>query len=231
MQRKHIYMALGGLGAVVLAGFLLGLWLSWHAPADIVTAAGAPIPENRPGSAEAPIAQIDASRFVPEPPQPRLDGTRGVPRRPVQPAAPIPMVSALSTPPPDTVLSTQAPDLHKLQEQYEEGKTSIAPPVVVQSVPQAPMAPIATVDATEMSPPVAQGPITPPTPMPASAAAASSAGSGGEGWMVALRTDLQRCSEQGFVSRAICVEQAKWRHCGPNDGWGKIAECPRTGNN
>lgn len=228
MQRKHMVMALSGLGAVVLAGCLLGLWLSWHAPADIVTAAGAPIPENRPGSAEAPIAQIDASRFVPEPPQPRLDGTRGVPRRPVQPTAPIPMVSALSAPPADALLSTNPPDLAKLQEQYDEGKTAVAPPAYIQSPAQTPMAPIATVDATDMASPVAQGPATPATPMPPTASASNA---GTEGWMVALRTDLQRCTEQGFVSRAICVEQAKWRHCGPNDGWGKIADCPRTGNN
>jgi hypothetical protein len=211
MQRNHIFMALGGLGVVLLAGLLLGLWLSWHAPADMVAATAAPQPQTRVGSAEAPVAQIDAEAFVPEPPQPRLDGTRGVLRRPVPASNPIPMVSAIQAPQPDTILSTVAPDLSTLQEQYEAAKTPPAPQVIVAP----PAAPITTVDATSSSAPSL--PIT--------------AGGFTEGWMVALRADLDRCASQGAVSRALCNEQARWKHCSANNGWGRIPECPATGNN
>ena len=212
MQRNHIFMALGGLGVVLLAGLLLGWWLSWHAPADMVNAPAAPQPQTRVGSAEAPIAQIDANTFVPEPPQPRLDGTRGVPRRQVPASNPIPMVSAIQEPQPDTILSTVAPDLSTLQEQYEAGKTPPAPQVIV-----APSStPITTIDATSPS-------VVPSPPITASGPA--------EGWMLALRADLDRCSSQGVVSRALCSDQARWKHCSANNGWGRIPECPVTGNN
>lgn len=209
MQRKHIFMALGGLGVVLLAGLMLGLWLSWHAPADMVAAPAAPQPQTRVGSAEAPVAQIDANTFVPEPPQPRLDGSRGVPRRQVTASNPIPMVSAIQQPQPDTLLSTVAPDLNALQEQYDAGKMPATPTIIA---PQS--APITTVDTTAAA------------ALPAPVAAGQT-----EGWMVALRSDLDRCASQGVVARSMCNEQARWKHCSANNGWGRIPECPATGNN
>lgn len=203
MQRKTLFMALGGVGVVVVGGFLLGAWLSWNAPADLTVVSPNPAPVPRQGSAEAPVAQIDAGVFVPEPPQPRLDGTRGVPRRLVQPTAPVPLVSALDQPPPDTVLSAIMPDPEAILPPYDPA-TELAP---AQQVPR-PASQITTVDATSA------------TPAPAV-----------EGWMVALRTDLQRCMSQSAVSRGICQEQAQWKHCSNNNGWGRIPECPATGQN
>lgn len=207
MQRKYILMALGCVGAVALGGFLLGAWLSWNAPADLTMVTANPPPVPRQGSAEAPVAQIDASAFVPEPPQPRLDGTRGVPRRQVQANAPIPMVSALDQPPPDTVLSSVMPDPNAPPPETPQPYDPAATLTPAQQAPQ-PAGQIATVDATT----------TPPAPAV-------------EGWMVALRTDLERCGSQSGVSRGLCQEQAQWKHCSSNNGWGRIAECPATGNN
>lgn len=44
-------------------------------------------------------------------------------------------------------------------------------------------------------------------------------------WLNQLRAELAAC-EGDFFTRTICREKAKFRHCAPADGWGKVAECP-----
>lgn len=221
MMRNRIFIALAAVAAVVLTGLLMGVWLSSNAPVE--RAAEAPEPSMaRPG--EAPIAAVDAQAYVPEPPQPRVDGTHGVPARRLAASDAVPMVSAMEETPPDVVVSNVAPDLEELREQHEQ--EGVAPTIVTQPSPSSQ---VVTVD------------------LPGTAQAGVTGGPGGAqlpltqqndaadpnvaGWVRALRADLAQCASQGALSRVFCSEQARWRHCGPNNGWGKAPECPGTGNN
>jgi hypothetical protein len=46
-------------------------------------------------------------------------------------------------------------------------------------------------------------------------------------WLVALRSDLQRCESGAWYSRPICSQRAVSKHCGPNH-WGTVPECQRN---
>ncbi|MDX3906042.1 MAG: hypothetical protein QHC78_10180 [Pigmentiphaga sp.] len=208
-MRKRILMTLAVLAMVVLVGVSFGLWLSWNAPVDRAAEAPDPVAQGRPG--EAPVASVDQQVYLPEPPQPRVDGTLGVPSRPVRPNDPIPMVSAADQPQPDTLVSTIAPDLQGLS---APPPTPEAPRVVQ------PSSQVVTVLAG------GNGPGEPPrTSEPAPAAP------GQESWINALRSELARCASQGVVGRGICTEQARWKYCNPGNHWGRVPECPATGNN
>jgi len=211
-MRNRILMGLAFVAMVVVVGVLFGLWLSWNAPVDRAAEAPVPVAQGRPG--EAPVAAVDQQTYLPEPPQPRMDGTRGVPSRPVRPNAPIPMVSAADEPQPDTLLSTIAPDLQEvnpgspLPAHLSEVPPSQAPRTIVQ--PSSPQ--VATVVAG------ANG-----------EAAAGAAGQ--EPWLQSLRAELAGCASQGAVGRVICSEKARWKYCNTDNRWGRVAECPATGNN
>lgn len=85
-------------------------------------------------------------------------------------------------------------------------------PVVTPTVPVAPPKPA----VAEAPPPPVQAP--PPAPVVPAVPA----------WATALRDELAQCEAKGnFFTKAICAEQAKWRHCDPGDRWGKIPECTR----
>ncbi len=212
-MRNRIVFAVAGLAVLAGAGLLLGLWLSWHAPVKPIEEPVQLSAQGRPG--EAPVAAVDASTYLPEPPQPRMDGTRGVPARRVAPQNAIPMVSAADDPQPDTLISTIIPDLEALQEQYNPQSSLPALPIQQQPLPQ-----VATVTAGGLGQADGSAPANGRVPV-----------LGEEAWIVRLRDDIAQCAAQGVVSRGMCMEQARWKHCGPNAGWGKIPECPQTGNN
>lgn len=207
-MRNRILMGLAVVAMVVLVGVLFGLWLSWNAPVQRAAEVPVPVAQGRPG--EAPVAAVDEQSYLPEPPQPRMDGTRGVPARPVMPAEPVPLVSAAENPQPDTLISTIAPDLETLASptQPAAGAQAEMPRVIVQqSFPE-----VATVVAGVEAPdPRGQA--------------------GEESWVQALRAELSRCASQGMVSRVLCNEQARWKYCNPDNRWGSVPEWPATGNN
>ena len=209
-MRNRILMGLAFVAMVVVVGVLFGLWLSWNAPVDRVAEAPVPVVQGRPG--EAPVAAVDQETYLPEPPQPRVDGSRGVPSRLVQPSAPIPLVSAADQPQPDTLLSTIAPDLEAvnpgspLPGHLSETTPAQSPRIIVEPPSQQ----VATVVA---------------------GANADAAAGGQEPWIQSLRAELARCASQGMVGRVICNEKARWKYCNTDNRWGRVAECPATGNN
>ncbi|WP_132979699.1 hypothetical protein [Pigmentiphaga sp. D-2] len=207
-MRNRILMGLAFVAMVVVVGVLFGLWLSWNAPVDRAAEAPVPVAQGRPG--EAPVAAVDQETYLPEPPQPRVDGSRGVPSRPVQPSAPIPLVSAADQPQPDTLLSTIAPDMQTVN-------------------PGSPLpAHLAEPPATAQSPRII---VEPPSQQVATVVAGADAAGGQEPWIQSLRAELARCASQGVVGRVICNEKARWKYCNTDNRWGRIAECPATGNN
>lgn len=45
-------------------------------------------------------------------------------------------------------------------------------------------------------------------------------------WVAALDRELERCAELGFFDRPECAWTARKQFCEPNQGWGKVKECP-----
>lgn len=45
-------------------------------------------------------------------------------------------------------------------------------------------------------------------------------------WVAALDGELERCAELGFFERPGCAWAARKQFCEPNQGWGKVKECP-----
>ncbi|WP_369818490.1 hypothetical protein [Achromobacter sp. Root170] len=45
-------------------------------------------------------------------------------------------------------------------------------------------------------------------------------------WVAALDGELAQCAERGFFERPECAWAARKQYCEPNQGWGKVKECP-----
>jgi hypothetical protein len=94
MQRFRLILLLALFpAAAVVGGIVLGQFLAMRAPVD--QAAAAAVAANGPVDISSlPLAN---GTGVPEPPQPRMDGSRGVPPRVTAGSKPIPTVSASGT--------------------------------------------------------------------------------------------------------------------------------------
>lgn len=91
MQRvRLILLLLLFPAAAVVGGIYLGQWLAVRAPVDQSAAAAAAAN----GPVDISSLPLANGNGVPEPPQPRMDGSRGVPSRVVGGSKPIPVVSA-----------------------------------------------------------------------------------------------------------------------------------------
>ena len=45
-------------------------------------------------------------------------------------------------------------------------------------------------------------------------------------WVAVLDGELAQCAKLGFFERPECAWAARKRYCEPNQGWGKVKECP-----
>jgi len=45
-------------------------------------------------------------------------------------------------------------------------------------------------------------------------------------WVAKLDEELAQCAELGFFERPECAWAARKQYCEPNQGWGKVKECP-----
>lgn len=45
-------------------------------------------------------------------------------------------------------------------------------------------------------------------------------------WVAALDGELAQCAQLGFFERPDCAWAARKQYCEPNQGWGKVKECP-----
>jgi len=215
-MRLRLLILLAAVVVSVAAGLALGHWLSDNAPVNQVEAPEQEKGVFRPG--DAPIATIDQNALLPEPPQPRVDGTRGVLPKATGAHEHVELVSAAETSSEDVMLSTgllseeevaQLLAGEPLTPALQEPQPFQVPSVEGGGLP--PASTIPTITAGEVG--------------PAGNAAAQ------QPWANELRQTLAQCNAQSLITRVVCSEQAKWKYCGANAGWGLIPECPSTGNN
>ncbi|MCM0036319.1 MAG: hypothetical protein NBV66_11085 [Burkholderiaceae bacterium] len=175
-------------------GRQLGLWLVDQAPESIASAFS---PKNENGT----VLDADGKPLAPQPPQPRIDGTLGVPKE----MAPVEWTIA-----PVIASRADANSYNKDGEEDDERENEEDKETSSDSVQTVDVRGPGTVSATTR-------PNTPPPPPVLS-------------WQESLRKELSQCNSVGFFRRPGCIDAAQSKYCGPNSAWGKIAECPEKTN-
>ncbi len=200
-----LFLIMVALGAGV-GGIMLGEWLVESAPSVVSRS-------NPSGSKDPePVLDADGKPFAAQPPQPLVDGTLGVPKAMAETEWKIPETS---------LVDVQDGAFRQLD--------------TVSGLPPGP-ADISTVDVTKVNgfgtpSPSATAPIQTPqasTPSnqgkPVSKPPAPRATS--SDWLQSLRKEISQCESMGFFQRPTCIQTARNRYCSPNNGWGKVPECP-----
>ncbi len=183
-------------------GIQLGTWLVGQAPLSIASA---------PTSGASGVLDADGKPLAPQPPQPRIDGTLGVPRE----MSPIEWtVEAVIASYEDANSSGKTSDDDDDDEDNEKGseRRDYEASAAGRGLPTGPRD-IATIDLGLPG----VGPSAKPQP-----SFPTSPGT----WQQALKRDLELCAKQGFFQRPSCIQNARSKHCAPNNAWGKIADCP-----
>lgn len=191
--------------AATAGGAWMGYVLNQQAPRSPTAAAA--------DAVTTQAIQGQGDNAIPEPPQPRVDGSLGVPvRTPALQMDSVPMVSILEDENLNIAASAAAPagqdDLEALLRRADNFPIPGLDPVAPQPPAQAPQ-------RAELPPELAFA-----VALPADAPAP------GPAWRETLRASLARCDTQRYFSKRECEQRLRIQHCDPNSGWGQVPECP-----
>jgi len=203
------------LGASAWGGLQLGDWLVAHAPP---AAPAAPAADD---ISQQAVLDANGKPYVAQPPQPRIDGTLGVPDNKVDHQWAVNTVSLFE--------SVEDPHVLISRSRLTSAEAREIAAAAITTLP-AGTSDISTLDIsgtdtqsnvipsgqTQMQTNAAMLPGQIATPAVTAA-----------GWQEALRRDLAHCATQGFFQRPSCSWAARNKYCEPNNAWGTITECPR----
>jgi len=202
-------------------GMQLGEWLVARAPESIASASGTK--ENKDQ-----VLDANGKPFTPQPPQPRTDGTLGVPRTSVPVEWSIaPTLASVS----DVGTTEMAVDAEGNYEKLDhelaaggaglaQGQNDIATLDIASTAP-AKIAPSVTPPRAGSAPTPNEGLRTSTNTDPTKAPVITA-----YSWQQNLRKEIDQCSKLGFFQRPTCVQNARNKFCAPNNAWGKTADCP-----
>ena len=173
----------------------LGLWLVDQAPESIASASSSA--EDR-----TQVLDADGKPLAPQPPQPRIDGTLGVPKE---------MEPVEWTITPVIASRADANSFNKDGEENEEGEENSEQR---DSENNQDTDGVRTVDVRTSD---TGGSTVRPASPPANLGAT---------WQESLKKELAQCNSVGFFKRPGCIQSAQAKYCGPNNAWGKISDCP-----
>ena len=215
-----LFLVLAAASAV-FGGIELGDWLIEHAPESISQAASANARSDRDV-----VLDANGKPFKAQPPQPRIDGTLGVPREMAPVEWTITAVTATQVEPEPNAfqMGTDEPQELPTAGVGLPGAANDIATVDVSGARSAPPipAPVTAPLASGKPPAPAPAPPRDRAPPPATATAASNL----PGWQQSLHREIELCNNLGFFQRPTCVQNARNKICTPNDGWGKVPECP-----
>ncbi|MCO7636870.1 hypothetical protein NJI34_08775 [Pseudomonas sp. S 311-6] len=207
--RSILIIIVLALAAAGFSGMQLGDWLVSRAPTT------APPPHATGADAEN-VLDADGRPYVAQPPQPRLDGTLGVPDT-LAAEWDVPMVSLFDTVNDPNVMISREKATPESLRLLTHGASPL-PSDTRQEADTPPPADIRDIQAA-----LAGDPGYPPVASPNPAHPTSGAGN----WQAALRRELQVCADtMGFFERPSCAWAARRKYCEPNNAWGTIRECP-----
>ena len=181
-------------------------------------------PAARAADAPLPVTDLGGSARVPEPPQPRVDGSLGVPTRVSRGGSQnVPLVSVLEDDNRAIALSTTStsPEAQQSeQDLFSRGPTDFTIATVQAQPPQAQRDERFTRERPALPPELAFA-VARPAEEPA----------GPPAWQQSLRASLARCGRQSFFSEEECEQRLRVQYCDPNGGWGRVPECPASQRN
>lgn len=192
------------LGAAGLAGVALGDWLAAKAPGVSDTTRA-----NLPQTDKTPVLDASGRPYVPEPPQPLIDGSQGVPKRVVTDqweVKPLSLFDGFIDP--MVVISRDGQSYTVSDMLSQAGRDLPQGPTDIQTIDIA-SSNVATTTTNRSTDSVAQ---TAPAPVTS--------------WQDELKKAIETCNKAGFFERPSCLDRARERFCTPNQAWGKTPMCP-----
>jgi hypothetical protein len=192
-------------------GMQLGNWLVTRAPDTVASVADKDFKTLKLDALGRPIP--------PQPPQPRIDGTLGVPREvlPIEWAIEAITAADFDTDPNSMKVEGDEDDEALVSEGSE---TADAKRFAQDSAGRSGTANItANLSSTSGS---AQRPAAPPVPPGITVTVIS--------WQQSLKQELEQCSKVGFFQRPTCLQTARNKYCAPNNAWGRTPDCPSRQN-
>ena len=201
-----VFLVLGVI-ASWQGGVQLGNWLVTRAPDSVASLADK---DNR-------IIKLDAlgRPITAQPPQPRIDGTLGVPRElnPIVWAIEAIMADDLETDPNKMNVDDDDDPEGKVSEGSE---TADSRRLAQSTAGRADRADGAPSQSTSFG--STQRPAAPPVPPGITVTVTT--------WQQSLKQEVEQCAKGGFFQRPTCLQNARNKYCAPNDAWGKVPDCP-----
>jgi len=203
-----VFLVLAGV-ASWQGGVQLGNWLVTRAPDTVASVADKDYKTLKLDALGRPITA--------QPPQPRIDGTLGVPRElvPIEWA-----IEAISADDFET-----DPNRMKVEGDEDDDESTVSEGSETADAKRSAR------NARERSDPAANSagtsdstrrPTAPPVPPGITVTVIS--------WQQSLKQELEQCSKLGFFQRPTCLQNARNKYCAPSDAWGKTADCPARQN-
>ncbi|MFZ4709257.1 MAG: hypothetical protein ACOYMH_05385 [Zwartia sp.] len=198
-----VFLVLAGV-ASWQGGVQLGNWLVTRAPDTVASVADKDYKTLKLDALGRPITA--------QPPQPRIDGTLGVPREltPIEWA-----IEAITA----DVFEIDPNSMKVEGDDDEEGNgTESSETADAKRLAQDNTQPTDRPDVAANQSGSAQRPAAPPVP-PGITVTVSS-------WQQSLKQELEQCAKVGFFQRPTCLQNARNKYCAPNDAWGRTQDCP-----
>ena len=203
-----VFLMLAGV-ASWQGGVQLGNWLVTRAPDTVASVANK---DNKNLKFDALGRPITA-----QPPQPRIDGTLGVPRELDPSEWAIEAISADDFETDPNRMKVEGDDEDDEGAVSEGSETADAKRLARNANDRSD--PAANSTGTSDS---ARRPPAPPVPPGITVSVIS--------WQQSLKQELEQCGKLGFFQRPTCLQNARNKYCAPSDAWGKTADCPARQN-
>ena len=187
-------------------GVQLGNWLVTRAPDTVASVADKDYKTLKLDALGRPIAA--------QPPQPRIDGSLGVPRelKPIEWA-----IEAITA---DDLEAD--PNKMKVDDDDEGNVSEGSETADARRLVQDNTRRIDRLDVAANQAGSTQRPAAPPVPPGITVTVTT--------WQQSLKQELEQCTKVGFFQRPTCLQNARNKYCAPNDAWGRTPDCPARQN-
>ena len=192
-------------------GVQLGNWLVTRAPDTVASLADKDYKTLKLDALGRPITA--------QPPQPRMDGSLGVPRElnPIEWAIEAITADVFEIDP--NSMKVEGDDDE--EDNVNEGSETADARRLAQDDTRRTGGPDAAANQSGTSGSTPR-PAAPPVPPGITVSVTS--------WQQSLKQELEQCAKVGFFQRPTCLQNARNKYCAPNDAWGKIPDCPSRQN-
>ncbi len=192
-------------------GVQLGNWLVTRAPDTVASVADKDYKALKLDALGRPITA--------QPPQPRIDGSLGVPRElnPIEWAIEAITADDFEIDPNRMKVGADDDDENSVSEGSE---TADARRLAQDNTQRTDRPDVATNQSGTSG--SAQRPAAPPVPPGITVTVTT--------WQQSLKQELEQCTKVGFFQRPTCSQNARNKYCAPNDAWGRTPDCPARQN-